>query len=312
MKNPNKIYDGVIVFAYHSIGVKCLNILIRNRVKIHLVVTHHDSDNENIWFKSVEETCKNNTIKYLIIERSNFDNLKKKICNKSISVIFSFYFRKIIPNSILELSKYGAVNMHGSLLPKYRGRAPINWHIVNGEKKGGITLHYMNEKPDSGNIIDQKSVSISKTDTPIELFEKVEKAGEMILSRSLESILNGTCPSVPQDHKIATYYGSRKPKDGRIDWNQSSEKILNLIRGVTKPYPGAYTYINKKKIIIWKAASTKFRNSLEEPGKVIINRNYVYVKTGDGLIRLSKIQIDGHELSPINKVELIRNYLKCD
>ena len=301
--------DGVIVFAYHSMGVMGLRALLDSKVNIHLVVTHRDNPKENIWFDSVARLCDEWHLRFVYSEDFSPGEVAVLIRRYEISVIFSFYYRNILPESILNQARYGAVNLHGSLLPKYRGRVPVNWQIINGETTGGITLHYMPAKPDNGDIIDQAEVPIAFSDTPLTLFARLERAGKKILARSLKGILDGTCKRVPQVDSLATYYGGRGPDDGRIAWVWSSEKIYNLIRGVTKPYPGAFSYIEKEMIIIWKSSikTTSHFVSGIAPGTLVTDGTDVLVRTGDGHIQLEEIQFKGADYVDVSSISLFKS-----
>ena len=303
------IKSGVVIFAYHNMGVMAIRTLIKAGVNIHLVVTHKDNPNENIWFNSVAKLCTDEKIQFIYSEEHTINKINEMISDFDISVIFSFYYRNLLPTSLLEKAKYGAVNMHGSYLPKYRGRVPINWQIINGEKVGGVTLHYMVDKPDAGDIIDQTKVNITFNETPLTLFAKLEIAGKKILERSLKGILNGTCNRKSQDESIATYYGGRKPEDGLIDWSCSSKNIYNLVRGVTKPSPGAFSYIKNNKIIIWHVdiINSEEWNQESTPGPVVINSDQVNIRTGDGFIKLSEIKVNNKEYTDIKSVEILQN-----
>jgi methionyl-tRNA formyltransferase len=303
------IKSGVVIFAYHNMGVMAIRILIDSGVNIHLVVTHRDNTKENIWFNSVAELCEEEKINYIFSEDYSINRINEIISDFEISVIFSFYYRNLLPSALLEKARYGAINLHGSYLPKYRGRVPINWQIINGEKEGGVTLHYMVEKPDAGDIIDQTKVNITFSETPLTLFAKLERAGKKILERSLKGIIMGTCNRISQDDSAATYYGGRKPEDGLIDWSCSSENIYNLVRGVTKPYPGAFSYIKNNKIIIWHVdiINSEEWNPESTPGTVVLNSEQVSIRTGNGFIKLSEIKVNNKEYTDIKSVEILQN-----
>jgi len=276
-------------------GVMGIKTLINAYANIQLVVTHRDNLKENIWFNSVSELCRESKIKFIYSDDHSIDEIYEIIAKLNIDVIFSFYYRNILPDKILEIAKYGAVNMHGSYLPKYRGRVPVNWQIINGEIEGGATLHYMVKKPDAGDIIDQEKVPITFQDTPMTLFNKLEKAGEKILRNSLGKILNGTCQRIKQDNSKATYYGGRRPSDGQIDWRWDAKRIYNLVRGVTYPYPGAFSYLKNNKIIIWKC-SINLEGEIgikSEIGSIINNNKKLLVVVGDGLISIDKLEYNG-------------------
>ncbi len=141
---------------------------------------------------------------------------------------------------------HGALNMHGSLLPRYRGRAPVNWAVIKGERETGATLHYMVTKPDAGDIVAQQAVPILPNDTAFDVFGKVTLAAEMVLDQVLPDLLAGTAPRIPQDLARGSYFGGRRPEDGRIDWDAGAAEIHNLVRGVAPPYPGAFCQVGKR------------------------------------------------------------------
>jgi methionyl-tRNA formyltransferase len=228
-----------VVFGYHDVGARCLRVLIDAGVAVPLVVTHRDDPNERIWFESVAQLAKIHGIETLVSEDMNL--LRERISAISPEFIFSFYYRRMLPPGVLALAKKGAFNMHGSLLPKYRGRAPVNWAILKGESETGATLHEMVAKPDAGSIVDQERVPIGPDDTAAEVFAKVSDAAETVLKRSLPHLLAGTASLKKQDLSKGSYFGGRRPEDGRIDWSKSALEIHNLVRAVAPPYPGAFT-----------------------------------------------------------------------
>ena len=141
-----------IVFAYHNVGVRCLSVLLAHGVKVPLVVTHTDNPNENIWFDSVATLAREHGIPVITPDDPNLPEIIAQIAALQPDFIFSFYYRNMLKAALLNIPKRGALNMHGSLLPKYRGRVPVNWAIIKGETETGSTLHYMTEKPDNGAI----------------------------------------------------------------------------------------------------------------------------------------------------------------
>jgi len=228
-----------VVFGYHDVGVRCLRVLLDAGVAVPLVVTHRDDPNERIWFGSVAQLAHSHGIETLVSEEMN--HLRERISVISPEFIFSFYYRRMLPPEVLSLAKRGAFNMHGSLLPKYRGRAPVNWAILKGESETGATLHEMVAKPDAGRIVDQERVPIGPDETAAEVFAKVSDAAETVLKRSLPYLLAGTASLKKQDLSKGSYFGGRRPEDGRIDWSKSALEIHNLVRAVAPPYPGAFT-----------------------------------------------------------------------
>jgi len=237
------------VFAYHDVGVRCLRVLLDAGIDVPLVVTHRDDPNENHWFGSVATLSLGRGIETL--QDPEPEILQRKLREIAPDFIFSLYYRRMLPMEWLALAKRGAFNMHGSLLPKYRGRAPVNWAVLMGETETGATLHEMVAKPDAGRIVDQESVPIGEDETAAEVFRKVTDAAEIVLKRSIEPLTKGTAELRVQELDKGSYFGGRKPEDGRIDWSKSAREIHNLVRAVAPPYPGAFTEgmkINKTQI----------------------------------------------------------------
>jgi len=222
-----------VVFAYHDVGVRCLGALLDSGVKVPLVVTHRDDPAEKPWFDSVAGLARSLQIEVLE------DPAELRI--PQTDFIFSFYYRRMLPQRILNHAGKGSFNMHGSLLPKYRGRAPVNWAILHGETETGATLHEMTAKPDAGRIVDQQRVPIGPDDLAVEVFRKITDAAELVLRRSIKNLLSGKAILHPQDLSKGSYFGGRRPEDGRIDWSKSAWEIHNLVRAVAPPYPGAFT-----------------------------------------------------------------------
>jgi methionyl-tRNA formyltransferase len=237
-----------VVFAYHNVGVRCLKVLLAHGVKIDLVLTHQDNPAETIWFESVADVCRDYGIPFEMPEqlsgvKEGVDQGGKwlrRLSELAPDFIFSFYYRNMLPMTLLNTAKEGAFNMHGSLLPQYRGRVPVNWAIVRGETQTGATLHHMVEKPDAGDIVAQQAVPILPDDVAVEVFNKVCMAAEIALDAVLPKLLAGTAPRYKNDLSRGGYFGGRKAEDGRIDLGQSTQQIYNLIRAVAPPYPGAY------------------------------------------------------------------------
>lgn len=283
-----------VAFAYHNIGVSGIKKLIKYNYKLKLVVTHLDNKDEKIWFESVSKICRKKNIKYIYFEKTNFSELFKKINLIKPEYIFSFYFRKIFPKKILSLPSISFMNMHGSYLPNYRGAAPLNWQLICGEKKGGVTLHKVNEKIDAGEIICQKSFRISKNDNPLRLSRKINKKSEIILDEILPNIDKKIQNAKKQTIKGYKVFKKRGPEDGKIFWKDNVIKINNLVRGVTSPFPGAFTFYKNNKIIIWESRIdyTKKEKSTKRFGYFYKNKQYYKVVTGKGTLVIVKMSKD--------------------
>ena len=281
-----------VVLAYHNIGCIGIEALLRSGFTIEAVFTHKDDPRENIWFKSVAEAAASHGIPVYAPESVNHPMWVERIRRLKPDVIFSFYYRDMVKRPILDIPPAGCINLHGSLLPKYRGRSPINWVLVNGETSTGVTLHYMTARPDDGDIIAQKKIPISEKDTAVSLFGKAERASEELLDRVLPKIKAGKAPRTPQDHSQASYFGGRKPADGEIDWTMGNRQIRNLVRAVTRPYPGAFSYAGHRKCLLWAVTSVEQGESAAKPGTILSTRPLV-IACGDGAVRVDFGQLEG-------------------
>jgi UDP-4-amino-4-deoxy-L-arabinose formyltransferase/UDP-glucuronic acid dehydrogenase (UDP-4-keto-hexauronic acid decarboxylating) len=281
----------VVVLAYHNIGCVGINALLRNGFEIAAVFTHKDDQNENVWFDSVAELAASKNIPVFAPENINHPLWVRKIEEYKPDVIFSFYYRNIIKKSILDIPQRGCLNLHGSLLPKYRGRCPINWVLVNGEKETGVTLHYMTPKPDDGDIVCRRKIAITDDDTAWSLHEKAAQAASIMLDEVLPQIKDGTAAREPQDHSKATYYGGRRPEDGEIDWTADAGQIRNLVRAVTQPYPGALSYIVNQKCVFWAVSEEPYSGEELSPG-TILSTDPLVVVCGKGAVRVDYGQAD--------------------
>jgi methionyl-tRNA formyltransferase len=242
-----------VVFGYHNVGVRCLQVLLARGVEVVLVVTHEDNPAENIWFGSVASVAADHGIEAITPADPASAHLHEHIARLAPDFIFSFYYRHMLPVGLLALATRGAYNMHGSLLPKYRGRVPTNWAVLNGETETGATLHEMAAKPDAGAIVAQTSVPILPDDTASQVFDKTTVAAEQTLWRVLPALLAGEAPRLPNELAQGSYFGGRKPEDGRIDWSKPAQQVYNLIRAVAPPYPGAFTDLGDERFIVARA-----------------------------------------------------------
>jgi methionyl-tRNA formyltransferase len=289
-----------VVFAYHNVGVRSIKTLLARGIDIKLVVSHEDSANETIWFESVATLCAEKNIPCITPDNPNTPETLAQIAALKPDFLFSFYYRHMLSSEILCIAKRGAYNLHGSLLPKYRGRVPVNWAVLHGETETGATLHEMTVKPDAGAIIAQTSVPILPDDTAFEVFGKLTVAAEQTLWRALPTIIAGNASKIVNDLSKGSYFGGRKPDDGRIDWNQTAQQVYNLHRAVAPPYPGAFTDINGERFIIEKArltnhSTTKLPANL--PLGISVVDNVTFGVCGDGkAIEILALQHQGHTL----------------
>jgi methionyl-tRNA formyltransferase len=256
----------ILFFGYSEVGYECLSLLFEQGRNVVALFTHE-------------------------IER---------ITALQPDLILSVYYRNMISAKILGLARLGAFNLHGSLLPKYRGRAPINWAILHGEPRVGMTLHRMVRAADAGAIVDQEGVNIGPRETAGEAFRKVLPCARRVMARQIDALLAGTARETPQDETQATYFGGRTPQDGRIDWSQPSRTIFNLIRAVTDPYPGAFTELGTARMTVWWAepdsAAAREWAEPREPASIraaagtVLSVDPLVVATGDGAMELTRTE----------------------
>jgi len=283
-----------VVFAYHNVGYRCLSVLLAHGVEVPLVVTHEDKPDENIWFDSVARLAGVHGIPVAKPDDPNTQEFVARIAAKAPDFIFSFYFRSMLRPAVLALPKNGALNMHGSLLPRYRGRVPVNWAVIRGERETGATLHYMVEKPDAGDVVASQAVPILPDDTAWMVFNKVTLAAELALDRVLPDLLAGRAPRQPQDLSLGSYFGGRRPEDGRIDWRQGAATIHNLVRGVAPPYPGAFTHAQGKHVRILRTMLQPGRHGRFGRAALYCQDGGCYAECSDGkVLRILSLEVDG-------------------
>ncbi len=287
-----------VVFAYHDVGCRCLKVLLDQRIEVPLVVTHRDDPGEDIWFGSVAALARERGIETIVPDDPNSLEIEGKVRALQPDFLFSFYYRLMLSPALLAAPKRDAFNLHGSLLPKYRGRAPVNWAIIHGETETGATLHEMVEKPDAGRIVDQEPVPILPDDLAVEVFGKVAGAAECVVKRSLPKLVDGSAVLRAQDLSKGSYFGGRRPEDGRIDWSAPAKRVHDLVRAVAPPYPGAFTEVEGKRLRVLRtrrcAQETGARASLflyAEGGRC-------YAACADGgMLELLEVELDGRPLS---------------
>jgi len=294
-----------VVFAYHNIGVHSIKVLLARGIHVDLVVTHVDNPNETIWFESVASLCAELGIPTLLDPEPEL--LFKTVANLAPDFIFSFYYRNMLPVSLLAVAKRGAYNLHGSLLPKYRGRVPVNWAVLQGEIETGVTLHEMAEKPDAGAIIAQTAVPILPDDTAHDVFGKLTVASEQTLWNVIPQLVEGSAPRITNELSRGSYFGGRKPEDGRIDWTQSAQQVYNLHRAVAPPYPGAFTDQNGHRFILKQVRLVNSPPKANLPQGLCVVDNVGFGICGDGrALRINELLFNGNLISASQLQELIQ------
>ncbi len=290
-----------VVFAYHNVGVRCLSVLLAHGIDVALVVSHTDNPNETIWFDSVTALAGRHGIPVITPEDPNTELVVAQIAGLQPDFIFSFYYRLMLKPALLAIPKRGAYNMHGSLLPKYRGRVPVNWAVIHGERITGATLHEMVAKPDAGRILAQQAVPILPDDTAFEVFSKVTVAAEMALDDILPALIGGTAQPREQNLAAGSYFGGRKPEDGRIDWAQSALSVHNLIRAVAPPYPGAYFDTKAGRVIVQRSIRNGDVCGPYGRPTLYAHGGELLAECGDGrTLRLLQIEFPGGTLAGVS------------
>ncbi|HEJ7835764.1 bifunctional UDP-4-amino-4-deoxy-L-arabinose formyltransferase/UDP-glucuronic acid oxidase ArnA [Serratia marcescens] len=279
-----------IVFAYHDIGCAGLKALTEAGYDVQAVFTHTDDPGENNFFSSVARLGAELDLPVYAPEDVNHPLWVDRIRALQPDVIFSFYYRHMLSDEILSLAPQGGFNLHGSLLPRYRGRAPVNWALVNGETETGATLHKMVKRPDAGDIVGQQKVAIADSDTALTLHKKVLEAAQIVLKEQLPKLKNGTATFTKQDESQASYFGRRTAADGEILWHKSAKEINNLVRAVTEPYPGAFSYLGQRQLIVWRSRVLDTQHD-KQPGTVLSTSPLV-IACGEGALEIVAGQND--------------------
>jgi methionyl-tRNA formyltransferase len=263
-----------VVFAYHEVGCRGLAVLLDQGIEVALVVTHPDDPLESRWYGSVRELASREHLPCIEPDQTALPGLEAELSALAPDFLFSFYYRYLLPSSLLRTARQGALNLHGSLLPRYRGRAPVNWAILRGERETGASLHYMTERADAGALVDQMAIPILLSDQALDVSRKVAFAAEMVLTRSLGPLVAGQANPRPLPFLRDEYYGRRCPEDGRIDWRRTALEIHNLIRAVAPPFPGAFTDCGPSRLWIDRARPDR------EPAR---HRRPTLYRAGDGI-----------------------------
>lgn len=298
-----------VVFAYHNVGVRCLKTLLARGVQVQLVVTHPDSPTETLWFDSVATVATEAGIPVAYVDEAVDDALIARVAALAPDYLFSFYFRRMLPASLLGSARIAALNMHGSLLPKFRGRVPVNWAVLHGEFETGATLHVMEVKPDAGDIVAQQAVPILPDDTAKDVFDKLTVAAEIALWNVLPQLLRGELPRRANDLAAGSYFGGRKPEDGCIDWTQPAQAVYNLMRAVAPPYPGAFFDLGGQRLIVARArmARPELAATLDNSAAVGLHLagGELLAKAGDGgVIHILELWTADHPGQPLSALHI--------
>ncbi|MEO8505017.1 MAG: formyltransferase family protein [Acidobacteriota bacterium] len=229
----------VLFFGYSQIGARALELLHRRGDEIAGMVTHHDDPRENRWYRTPAEVAADLGIP-LIYSDALGVRATDYARDLAPDLVLSVMYRDLLPEGVLTAGRLGALNVHPSLLPAYRGRAPINWVLVNGERETGVTLHHMVARADAGDIVGQRRIEIAPRETALSLYYKTEAESTSLLAEMLPLVAAGTAPRISQDGSKASKFGRRGPEDGRIDWHWDAHRVDCLVRAVAPPWPPAF------------------------------------------------------------------------
>ena len=283
-----------VLFAYQEMGHACLETLLTMGVPVVALFTHRDDPHEEIWWHSCADLAARHRIPVFSPDRID-EQWTDRVIAMNPAIIYSFFYRNLLPRRLLDSARLGAYNVHGALLPKYRGRASVNWVLVNGETETGVTLHHMVARADAGDIVGQRAVKIDDADTALTLYRKLVPIGAELVREFHPLIAAGCAPRRAQDFSAGSYFGRRTPADGKIDWRWPARRIYNLVRAVTHPYPGAWCKLDERKLLVWQAKIASESGSVGEPGEVIAENagGALEVAAGEGSVLLLRAQFEG-------------------
>lgn len=285
----------ILFMGTPDIAVPTLKTLIQSKHNVVGVVTQPDKPKgrgKAIGCSPVKETALQYDLPIYQPVKVREESFVETIKEIAPDVIIVIAFGQIIPKSILELPKYGCINIHASLLPKYRGAAPIQWAIIDGETKTGLTTMYMEEGLDTGDMLLKEEVDIAEDETGGSLHDKLAQLGGSLILKTLDAVENGTIVRVKQDDSQSTYVSMLDKKMGYIDFSKSAEEIERLIRGLN-PWPSAYTGLDGKTLKIWKADVLEEERAGETGEIVEVRKDAVLIKTGMGTLALKEVQLEG-------------------
>jgi len=289
-----------VVFAYSEVGVRCVRELLSQGVDIAILFTHEDDPGESQWFGSVKQLARERGVRVETPDDPNTPEWVEEGRRAAPEFLFSFYYRYLLKAPWLAVPSRGALNMHGSLLPKYRGRAPSHWAIIHGETETGASLHYMLEKPDAGAVVASQAVPILENDNALEVSQKVADAAQQVLHRSLPGLISGTAAARPLDLTRGSYFGRRRPEDGRIDWQQTARQVHNLVRAVAPPFPGAFTDVSGCRLAVLETRVDE--QPVRYPGSapcLYASDDVWYADCVDGRrLKITQLAIDQRRVSP--------------
>lgn len=283
----------VLFFGYSQAGHRAVQVLEERGDDVAAVVTHRDDPHENRWYKTPAEAAHRAGFPVVYSDDLSKDEIAALAERAAPDLVLSVFYRDLLPDRVLRAARRAALNLHPSFLPRYRGRAPLNWVLVHGESETGVTLHHMVARADAGDIVAQRRIPIAPRETALSLYYKIEEAGTALLRETLPLVAQGTAPRIPQDITQGNYVGRRRPEDGRIDWSWPARRVDCLVRAVAPPWPGAFVEVDGQKVGIHagepgEPASAPAGTVRVTDGKLSVAcaDRWFRVDEGDGLERL--------------------------
>ena len=259
----------IVFFGFGDVGYKCLKYLLEEEYNVVAVFTHELDSHENAWFKSPEKIAKEYWVDTYKPTMLNTQKWFRKIKYLKPDLILSVYYRSRIPEEIFKQARLGAYNLHGSYLPAYRGRAPLNWAILNGENYTGATLHTLEKDFDTGDIVARKKVEFTNEEYVADVQKRQAKTAVELFVEALPLLFSTNVVKIKQSELgDASYFCKRTPADSRIDFSKTANEIRNLVRAVSRPFNGAFFEIENKRYVVWKADIVETSEKLEA-GKII-------------------------------------------
>jgi methionyl-tRNA formyltransferase len=292
-----------------EIGYRCLRRVAESRAaRLAAVFTYRVEPPQGEYLEKIIESARAHGVDAYDVADTGQERFQSLLSGLDLDLLVAVKWRTMIPRGLIEAARGGLVVFHASLLPKYRGFAPVNWPLINGERETGVTMFYAADEVDSGDIIEQRARPVTDEDDAGTIDAWLNETVETMLEENLPRLAAGTATRTPQDHSRATYAIWRDPDDGRIDWSRPTREVFNLIRGLASPYPGAFSVLEGRKLVIWSAEIEREPRAYAGriPGKVerIIPGEGVNVLTGDGTLRVKRVQLEGD--GPRRADEVIR------
>lgn len=292
-----------VVCAYSSVGTAALEGLLEAGVEVKALYTYSQGPDEQ-WFTPPAAVARAQGIPVHLAPAFNADEVYAAIRALNPDFIFSFYFREMIQARFLEIPRLGAYNLHGSLLPKYRGRAPLNWVLVKGETETGVSLHAMTPKPDDGHIVAQTRLPIAWDETALSLTHKAAEASRALVRAAVPGLAAGSAPRIDQKTLgPSTYFGGRKPADSRLDFTMTVQEAFNQIRAVADPWPNAFLETERGTVKVgWALPAADGC----PPGRFRIDQSGLLLGFADGALRLGVLKAAGLRVErPSEQAEIL-------